>query len=153
MWGATIGGMAALGPLAGGALTEFAGWRWIFLVNLPLGVIIVLLARRLVPESRDPTPVRSWDVPGVLTLSLGLFLFIFGLIEGQTYGWLRPDHPFAVAGWDWPLASVSPIAFAFVFSALFPRRLPRDRAARCAAARRPRPLPPAQVFPPATLRL
>jgi EmrB/QacA subfamily drug resistance transporter len=119
VWGATIGGMAALGPLAGGALTEFAGWRWIFLVNLPLGVIIVVLARRLVPESRDPTPVRSWDIPGVLTLSLGLFFFIFGLIEGQRYGWLRPDHAFSVAGWDWPLASVSPIAFAFVFSALF----------------------------------
>jgi EmrB/QacA subfamily drug resistance transporter len=119
VWGATIGGMAALGPLAGGALTEFAGWRWIFLVNLPLGVIIVVLARRLVPESKDPAPVRSWDVPGVVTLSLGLFLFVFGLIEGQTYGWLRPDQPFSVAGWDWPLASVSPIAFAFAFSALF----------------------------------
>ena len=119
VWGATIGGMAALGPLVGGALTEFAGWRWIFLINLPLGIVIVVLARRLVPESLDPTPVRSWDIPGVITLTLGLGLFIFGLIEGQTYGWIRPDRPLSLAGRDWPLDSLSPIAFAFVFSALF----------------------------------
>ncbi len=117
VWGATIGGMAALGPLAGGALTEFAGWRWIFLVNLPLGAIVVVAALRLVPESRDPAPVRSWDVPGVITLSLGLALLVFGLIEGQTYGWLRPDQTFAVGAWEWPLSGVSPIAFAFLFSA------------------------------------
>ena len=116
VWGATIGGMAALGPLAGGALTEFAGWRWIFLVNLPLGVIIIASARRLVPESSDPAPVRSWDVPGVITLSLSLGLFVFALIEGQTYGWVRPDRAFSVGGWDWPLAGLSPIAFAFAFA-------------------------------------
>lgn len=117
-WGATIGGMAALGPLAGGALTEYAGWRWIFLVNLPLGAIVAVAALRLVPESRDPAPVRSWDVPGVITLSIGLALLVFGLIEGQTYGWLRPDEVFVVGGWTWPLAGVSPIAFAFLLSAV-----------------------------------
>ena len=112
VWGATIGGMAALGPLAGGLLTEYAGWRWIFLVNLPLGVIIVIAALRVVPESRDPAPVRSWDVPGVLLLSLGLGLLVFGLIEAQTYGWLRPDELFAVAGWEWPFDGLSPVAVA-----------------------------------------
>jgi EmrB/QacA subfamily drug resistance transporter len=117
-WGATIGGMAALGPLAGGALTEYAGWRWIFLVNLPLGAIVVTAALRLVPESRDPTPVRSWDIPGVVVLSLGLGLLVFGLIEGQTYGWLRPDETLSFAGMTWPLSGVSPIPFAFAASAL-----------------------------------
>lgn len=119
VWGATIGGMAALGPLAGGALTEFAGWRWIFLVNLPLGIAIVVLARRLVPESRDPAPVRSWDVAGVVTLTLSLGLFVFALIEGQTYGWLRPDQALFIGGWEWPLEALSPIAFAFAFAAVF----------------------------------
>ena len=118
MWGATIGAMAALGPLAGGALTEYAGWRWIFLVNLPLGAVVVVAALRLVPESRDPEPVRSWDVAGVITLSLSLGLLVFGLIEGQTYGWLRPDEVFTVGNWEWPLTRISPIFFAFVAAAL-----------------------------------
>lgn len=118
MWGATIGAMAALGPLAGGALTEYAGWRWIFLVNLPLGAIVVVAALKLVPESRDPAPVRSWDLPGVITLSLGLSLFVFGLIEGQTYGWFRPDEVFSVGGWEWPLERISPIPAAFGASAI-----------------------------------
>jgi EmrB/QacA subfamily drug resistance transporter len=117
-WGATIGAMAALGPLAGGALTEYAGWRWIFLVNLPLGAAVVLFALRVVPESRDPAPVRSWDVPGVVTLSLALGLFVFGLIEGQTYGWLRPDEPFTLAGWSWPFDRASPIPVALAGAAL-----------------------------------
>ncbi len=118
VWGATIGGMAALGPLAGGALTELAGWRWIFLVNLPLGIAVAAAAWRLVPESRDETPVRSWDVPGVVALSTGLALVVFGLIEGQTYGWVRPDEAFTVAGWTWPVEAVSPVALAFVLGAL-----------------------------------
>ena len=118
VWGATIGGMAALGPLAGGLLTEYAGWRWIFLVNLPLGAIIVIAAHRVVPESRDPAPVRSWDIPGVLLLSTGLGLLVFGLIEAQTYGWLRPEEPFAVAGWEWPFGGLSPVAVALGSSAL-----------------------------------
>ena len=118
VWGATIGGMAALGPLAGGLLTEYAGWRWIFLVNLPLGAIVAGAALRFVPESRDPTPVRSWDVPGVITLALGLALLVFGLIEGQNYGWLRPVDTFGIAGHEWPLGSLSPIPVAFAVSAL-----------------------------------
>ncbi len=118
VWGATIGGMAALGPLAGGALTEFAGWRWIFLVNLPLGAVVAVAALRLVPESRDPTPVRSWDVRGVLLLSAGLGLLVFGLIEGQSYGWLRPDETLAVGSLEWPLDRVSPVPVAFVLAAL-----------------------------------
>ena len=118
MWGATIGAMAALGPLAGGALTEYAGWRWIFLVNLPLGAAVVVSALRIVPESRDPTPVRSWDVAGVVTLSLALGLLVFALIEGQTYGWFRRDEPFALAGREWPLSGLSPIPVALVGAAL-----------------------------------
>jgi EmrB/QacA subfamily drug resistance transporter len=119
LWGATIGAMAALGPLAGGALTEYAGWRWIFLVNVPLVTIVIVAALRLVPESRDPTPVRSWDVPGVITLSLGLGLLVFGLIEGQRYGWLRPEETFALGGLEWPFARISPIPIAFVGAAAF----------------------------------
>jgi EmrB/QacA subfamily drug resistance transporter len=116
VWGATIGAMAALGPLAGGALTEYAGWRWIFLVNLPLGALVFASALRRVPESRDPTPVRSWDIPGVLTLSLSLGLLVFGLIEGRTYGWWHVDEQFSLAGREWPLGRVSPIPFALAGS-------------------------------------
>ena len=147
VWGATIGGMAALGPLAGGALTEFAGWRWIFLVNLPLGVIIVVLARRLVPESRDPTPVRSWDIPGVLTLSLGLFLLRLRPDRGAEIRMAPPGS--ALLGRRLGLAARERLADRRSRSPSrrsFARRVPRDRAARGAAARRPRPLPPAQLL-------
>jgi EmrB/QacA subfamily drug resistance transporter len=116
VWGATIGAMAALGPLAGGALTEYAGWRWIFFVNLPLGFVVFVAALRLVPESRDPTPVSSWDIPGVVTLSLGLGLLVFALIEGRTYGWWSPRETFSVGGWDWPFTGLSPIPVALAGS-------------------------------------
>lgn len=118
VWGATIGAMAALGPLAGGALTEYAGWRWIFLVNLPLGVIVFLAALRLVPESRDPKPVSSWDVPGVVTLSVGLGLLVFSLIEGRSYGWWSPHETFSIGSWNWPFAGLSPIPIALAGSAV-----------------------------------
>ena len=146
VWGATIGGMAALGPLAGGALTEFAGWRWIFLVNLPLGAIVVVAALRLVPESRDPAPVRSWDVPGVITLSLGLALLVFGLIEGQTYGWLRPDQ--ALRGRRLGVAALGRLAHRLRLPLLGGRArgVPADRAPRRAAPRRRGPVPHPQLL-------
>ena len=62
-------------------------WRWIFLVNIPVGIIGVLLTLRLVPESKNPTAVKSLDLPGVGLLTASLFCLTFALIEGQNYGW------------------------------------------------------------------
>lgn len=138
VWGAVMSGAAALGPLLGGIFTETIGWRWIFLVNIPVGIVIVALGLKFVPHTggasalpgaSDPTgasrrrgrgPLSFLDVPGTVLASLGAALFVFGLIEGNTYGWWSPTAPFSVAGIEWPTGwavSVTPVAL-FVGAAL-----------------------------------
>jgi EmrB/QacA subfamily drug resistance transporter len=85
-YGATIGAAFAVGPLVGGALTSGLGWRWIFLVNLPLGLLCLVITRRFVTESKD-AHARRVDVPGLLTLTGGLFLLILALLRGNEDGW------------------------------------------------------------------
>lgn len=94
VWGGVSGLATAIGPTLGGVLVQYAtwpslagSWRWIFLVNLPIGVAGVLLALRLVPESKNPTAVETLDLPGVGLISAALFCLTFALIEGQRYGW------------------------------------------------------------------
>jgi len=113
VYGSVIGGMAALGPLAGGWLTTNLSWRWAFLVNLPVGVIALVATLLWVAESRDEHARPGFDLPGFATLTLGLVAVVFSMIEGYSYGWLAPSKPLAIAGWEWPLASVSIIPFAF----------------------------------------
>ncbi len=84
--GAVTGASVAVGPLIGGALTDAAGWRWIFLVNVPIGVIAVIVTLRRVLESRDPHP-SGIDWWGAATFSGALFLLIFSLIRGNALGW------------------------------------------------------------------
>jgi EmrB/QacA subfamily drug resistance transporter len=107
VWGSVIGGMAALGPLLGGYLTTAHSWRWIFYINLPIGLLVVLGAFRLVPETRDPHAERGFDPIGVATVSLGLGALVFALIEGQRYGWFRPTGTFSALGWQWPFRGLS----------------------------------------------
>jgi EmrB/QacA subfamily drug resistance transporter len=85
-YGATIGGSFAIGPLVGGAITSGLSWRWIFLVNLPVGVGTLMLTLRNVEESRD-SYARHIDVPGQLTLTVGLFLLALGLLRANDDGW------------------------------------------------------------------
>jgi EmrB/QacA subfamily drug resistance transporter len=85
-YGATIGGSFAVGPLVGGALTSGLSWRWIFLVNLPIGVGTLLLTLRRVEESRDPR-ARRVDLLGQTTLTVGLLLLTLALLRGNDDGW------------------------------------------------------------------
>jgi EmrB/QacA subfamily drug resistance transporter len=85
-YGATIGGCFALGPVVGGALTTGLGWRSVFYLNIPLGILCVALILAGVRESRDPRP-RRVDVPGQATLCAGLFLLVLALLRGNTAGW------------------------------------------------------------------
>ncbi|HUC00393.1 MAG TPA: DHA2 family efflux MFS transporter permease subunit [Solirubrobacterales bacterium] len=86
VWGATIGGAVAVGPLVGGVITENFGWEWIFFVNIPIGIAAIVLTERKIVNAfaDDPEPV---DLPGLVTFSAALFLLIFGLIRGNPEGW------------------------------------------------------------------
>ena len=86
IWGAVAGVAAVAGPTLGGWLTTDFTWRWIFYVNLPIGVIALLGTFFIVPDLR-PGRRHRLDILGVLLSSLGLFLVVFGLIEGQRYDW------------------------------------------------------------------
>jgi EmrB/QacA subfamily drug resistance transporter len=86
LWGATIGAAVAVGPLAGGVLTSGLSWRWIFLVNIPIGIGAVVLAALKLRESSDPEHSRL-DPIGLVTLVGGLFSLILALIEGNGHGW------------------------------------------------------------------
>ena len=85
-YGAIIGAAVAVGPLIGGALTSGLGWRWIFFVNVPIGIGGTLLTLRSVSESRDPGATRV-DWIGLVTFSGSLFLLIYALIQGNNKGW------------------------------------------------------------------
>jgi EmrB/QacA subfamily drug resistance transporter len=85
-WGASLGIALAAGPIVGGAITDFLGWRWVFLVNLPLSAILIGAALRTTAESRDPG-AQGLDFPGIVTFSLGLGLLIWALIDGDDDGW------------------------------------------------------------------
>jgi EmrB/QacA subfamily drug resistance transporter len=89
VWGATVGGAVAIGPLVGGVITEHLGWEWIFFVNIPIGLVAILLTERKIANvvAPDAEPI---DLPGVVTFSLALFLLIFGLIRGNPEGWGSP---------------------------------------------------------------
>jgi EmrB/QacA subfamily drug resistance transporter len=89
VWGATIGGAVAVGPLVGGVLTEGLGWQWIFFVNVPIGIAAVVLALTRLRETRDPD-AAGIDWAGALTFSLALFLLVFGLIRANAEGWGSP---------------------------------------------------------------
>ncbi|WP_395728032.1 MFS transporter [Nakamurella sp.] len=85
-----LGGVAtALGPIIGGLLVGVApwGWRLVFLINLPIAVVVVVLSRRYVPESRDEQATGRLDVPGAVLASVGLGGVIYGLTEGPANGW------------------------------------------------------------------
>jgi EmrB/QacA subfamily drug resistance transporter len=86
VWGATIGGAVAIGPLVGGALTSAFGWEWIFFVNVPIGIAAIFAAYRWVRESSDPEG-RGVDPIGLVTFSGSLFCLVFALIRGNDEGW------------------------------------------------------------------
>ncbi len=90
IWGAMSGAAGAVGPTLGGVLTEYAGWEWIFLVNIPVGLLAVLVGLLIIPESRDPEASHSLDLPGIAVLSVSLFSLTLALIRGQEVGWSSP---------------------------------------------------------------
>jgi predicted MFS family arabinose efflux permease len=86
VFGATLTGATAVGPLVGGALVDGPGWRWIFLINVPIGVAALIVTWWRLVESRPENPRRA-DWPGTALLTGGLFALLLGLIRGHADGW------------------------------------------------------------------
>jgi EmrB/QacA subfamily drug resistance transporter len=86
IWGTVVGAAGGVGPLLGGLLTTDLSWRWIFYVNLPLGVFAVAVTLMRVQEFKPPV-ARRIDVPGFVIFTAGLFCLVYGLIESGTRGW------------------------------------------------------------------
>jgi EmrB/QacA subfamily drug resistance transporter len=86
IWGAIGGSGAAVGVLAGGVLTKFLGWEWIFFVNVPVGALALVLAPRFVRESRSERE-HSQDYGGAVTITAGLALLVYGVSQAPQDGW------------------------------------------------------------------
>lgn len=102
VWGSTIGGMAALGPLLGSWLTTNYSWHWAFWINIPVGLFIIWLTIKHLPETRDESTSRKLDYLAVLLSTIGLGAIVFSLIESQSYGWWLQDS-----------GAISPVPIAF----------------------------------------
>jgi EmrB/QacA subfamily drug resistance transporter len=90
-WGASAALAAALGPSLGGLLADAADWRWVFLVNLPLGLAIFLMGRRWMVESVDEDATGLPDLPGALLAIAGLGLLALAIVQGGEWGWVSPQ--------------------------------------------------------------
>ena len=120
VWGATIGGMVAVGPVLGGWLATDFTWRWAFLINLPLGLLIVAGLMYFLGESKSPQRSGGIDWVGA-GLSVVMFsTLVFGLIEGRVYGWweVNPKNQFQLGGFSWPDNGLSVIPVALAVSAI-----------------------------------
>ncbi len=86
VFGAVTGAAVAVGPVVGGIITSGIGWKWIFFINVPIGIAAVAITLARVVESRDPG-ARRVDWIGLVTFSGALFMLVFALIEGNEHGW------------------------------------------------------------------
>ena len=86
IWGTVMGLAPSFGPIVGGLVTSYMGWRWAFFINLPLGFGLVLLAVSSIDESRDPH-ARRLDLPGIVLFGTGLFSIVWALIAANGVGW------------------------------------------------------------------
>jgi len=119
VWGSTIGGMVALGPLLGGWLTTYYSWRWAFGINVPLGLIIVAGVLAFVSESKDAAAPSRIDAAGAILSVIASATLVFGLIEGRTYGWWQANAGRIpkIGSWTWPF-ELSPIPAIFALTLL-----------------------------------
>ena len=86
IWGAVAGLATITGPTLGGAIITYIDWRWIFFINVPIGIGALIATFAIIPDLR-PGRHHGWDIVGVILATSGLFAVVFGLIEGQRYDW------------------------------------------------------------------
>jgi EmrB/QacA subfamily drug resistance transporter len=86
-WSATAASGAAIGVLLGGILTDLLDWRWVLIVNVPIGILLLAGASIALTESRSESPSRSLDIPGALTITGGLAVIVYGIVSTDTHAW------------------------------------------------------------------
>src|SRR5713226_5310627 len=86
VWGGVAGLATVAGPTVGGAIITYIDWRWIFYINVPIGIAALIATFLIIPDLR-PGRHHGWDLVGIIVASAGLFAIVFGLIEGQRYSW------------------------------------------------------------------
>ena len=87
IWGAIAGSAGAAGVLLGGVLTEGLGWEWVLWVNVPIGVIAAAVAPRVIGESRSESEHRHFDVAGAVSITAGLSILVYAVLEANNAGW------------------------------------------------------------------
>ncbi len=87
VWGAVAAGGAAAGLLFGGVLTQYLNWRWNFFVNVPVGIVVLALVYRYIPESKADVDHTNLDLPGAVLVTSGLMVLVYGLVKAADYGW------------------------------------------------------------------
>jgi EmrB/QacA subfamily drug resistance transporter len=87
VWGAVAGAGGAAGVLLGGILTSGLSWRWVLFVNVPIGILAATLAPRLLLESRAEDGTKGFDVPGAVTVTAGLALLVYAVVDAVNVGW------------------------------------------------------------------
>jgi EmrB/QacA subfamily drug resistance transporter len=95
VWSGISGIAVALGPLVGGAVVQLSSWHWIFWINVPIGIVLVMLATVRLVESRGPA--RALDLRGLALASSGLFGIVYGLVRSQSQGWTSPEIVISLA--------------------------------------------------------
>jgi predicted MFS family arabinose efflux permease len=111
IFGAVGGSSASIGVIASGLLTDGPGWRWIFFINVPIGVLLILVAARFLPADRAPSGSRRFDALGASTVTGGLLLLVYGLNRGVDHGWTSATTLALFAG-----AAILLVSFAWLES-------------------------------------
>src|ERR671917_1835501 len=91
VWGSVVALGAVLGPLLGGYIVTDYPWEWVFLINIPVGIVAIIATLAIVPESRDPLASNKLDWGGVIFSALAIFALVYALIEGPKFGWLSRE--------------------------------------------------------------
>jgi EmrB/QacA subfamily drug resistance transporter len=91
VWGSVVALGAVLGPLLGGFIVTNYPWEWIFLINVPVGIVAILSTLAIVPESRDPLASGKLDWGGLILSAAAIFALVYALIEGPRFGWASPQ--------------------------------------------------------------
>jgi MFS family permease len=126
VWGAVAGSGGAAGVLLGGVLTDALSWEWVLWVNVPIGIAAAVLAPRLLAESRDERANRSFDALGAFTVTAGLAILVYALVDATQAGWGSTQTVLLLS------LSVLLLAAFVVASCASARRSCRSRSSSCA---------------------